>query len=258
MTSAAAAAGTATRPGDSIGQSGFAAGQAPRLSAAVAVVVALHVALLTFRPGVSGASRPASAAPVMAIRVVHAARPALAPLAAATAEPSSVLPPTPTVAVAEPTPAPAPSTRNGAETNDARPRDDARAGAVPGAAAVPSNADLAPVQRSLAAAPDYALGATLNPGPRPLDEIEPEYPDIHLREGVVVLRLLIGTNGHVDDVAVVRSAPEGVFEQAALDAFVKARFSPGLAAGTPVKSQITVEVNFMPINRGSRISGRTY
>jgi protein TonB len=116
----------------------------------------------------------------------------------------------------------------------------------------------APTQRSLAAAPDYALGATLNPGPRPLDEIEPDYPDVHLREGVVVLRLLIGATGHVDDVAVVRSAPEGVFEQAALDAFGKARFAPGLAGGTPVKSQITVEVQFMPINRGARISGRTY
>jgi protein TonB len=102
------------------------------------------------------------------------------------------------------------------------------------------------------------LGATLNPGPRPLDEIEPDYPDVHLREGVVVLRLLIGATGDVDDVAVVRSAPEGVFEQAALEAFSRARFAPGLAGGTPVKSQITVEVEFMPVNRGARISGRTY
>ena len=75
---------------------------------------------------------------------------------------------------------------------------------------------------------------------------------------MVVLRLLIGATGQVDDVAVVRSAPEGVFEQAAREAFAKARFAPGLAGGMPVKSQITVEVNFVPINRGSRISGRTY
>ena len=50
----------------------------------------------------------------------------------------------------------------------------------------------------------------------------------------------------------------GVFEQAALDAFGRARFAPGLAAGTPVKSQITVEVRFVPVNRGARVSGRTY
>jgi TonB family protein len=114
-------------------------------------------------------------------------------------------------------------------------------------------------QRTLAAAPDYAFGVTLDPGPRPLDDIEPDYTDpINLREGVVVLRVLISASGHVDDVAVVRSAPAGVFDQAAVDAFARARFSPGMAAGTPVKSQITVEINFVPINRGARVSGRTY
>jgi len=115
------------------------------------------------------------------------------------------------------------------------------------------------VAAALAAAPDYAFGARLDPGPRPLADIEPEYPDpVHLREGTVVLRLLISDTGHVDNVAVVRSEPRGVFEEAALEAFGKARFSPGLAAGTPVKSQITVEVQFTPINRGARVSGRTY
>ena len=111
----------------------------------------------------------------------------------------------------------------------------------------------------LPAAPEYALGIRLDPGPRPLEDIEPEYPDpVHLREGIVVLRLLISDTGHVDDVAVVRAQPRGVFEQAAIDAFAKARFAPGMAAGTPVKSQITVEVQFVPINRGARVSGRTY
>ena len=79
-----------------------------------------------------------------------------------------------------------------------------------------------------------------------------------VREGIVVLRLLISEKGAVDNVAVVRAEPRGIFEQAAIEAFSKARFSPGLAAGTPVKSQITVEVQFMPINRGARVSGRTY
>ena len=112
---------------------------------------------------------------------------------------------------------------------------------------------------SLAAAPEYTLGARLDPGPRPIGEIEPEYPDpVNLRSGVVVLRLLIGDTGHVDDVAVVSGSPRGVFEQAAIEAFAKARFSPGMAGGVAVKSQITVEVEFAPINRGSRISGRTY
>ena len=127
------------------------------------------------------------------------------------------------------------------------------------AAAAPAVKEPKAADPPLPAAPDYAFGVRLDPGPRPIGAIEPEYPDVvRLREGVVVLRLLISDTGHVDDVGVVRSEPRGVFEQAAVVAFSKARFSPGLAAGTPVKSQITVEVQFMPINRGARVSGRTY
>lgn len=112
---------------------------------------------------------------------------------------------------------------------------------------------------ALPAAPDYLMGTRLDPGPQPIGEIEPEYPDSgHSREGTVVLRILISETGHVDDVAVVRSTPTGAFEEAAIEAFAKALFSPGRAAGTPVKSQITVEVQFVPINRGGRVSGRTY
>ena len=116
-----------------------------------------------------------------------------------------------------------------------------------------------PSSPALAPEPDYLLGARLDPGPRPLDSIEPEYPEsANLQEGKVVLRLLISDTGGVDNVAVVRAEPKGLFEDAALEAFRKARFAPGMVLGTPVKSQITVEVEFLPINRGARISGRMY
>ena len=127
------------------------------------------------------------------------------------------------------------------------------------AGTTPQAAVRSPSEPALAAAPDYLLGARLDPGPRPLGSIEPEYPDsAHLQEGKVVLRLLISDTGVVDDVAVVRAEPKGLFENAALDAFRIARFSPGMVLGSPVKSQITVEVEFLPINRGARISGRMY
>ena len=120
----------------------------------------------------------------------------------------------------------------------------------------------APSQHAVAAlpaAPDYLGGARLDPGPQPIGEIEPEYPESGLmREGTVVLRVLIDETGHVDNVAVVRATPQGAFEEAAVEAFGKALFSPGRAAGVAVKSQITVEVHFAPINRGARISGRGY
>jgi TonB family protein len=108
-------------------------------------------------------------------------------------------------------------------------------------------------------APDYLVGAKLDPGPRPLDDIEPEYPsEGQLQEGTVTLRLLISETGHVDNVAVVRSYPRGLFDRAAIDAFSPARFAPGLLLGVPTKSQITIEVHFAPYNRGSRVSGRGY
>ena len=117
----------------------------------------------------------------------------------------------------------------------------------------------ASVEGGLRPAPDYLLGARLDPGPRPIGDIEPEYPDsANLQEGTVVLRLLISETGTVDDVGVVRAHPKGLFEQAAIEAFGKAKFHPGLVLGTAVKSQMMVEVHFLPINRGARISGRSY
>jgi protein TonB len=116
-----------------------------------------------------------------------------------------------------------------------------------------------PFAQALADAPDYLLAKLLSVGPRPLNDIEPAYPDAaDLRTGKVVLRLLIGETGHVDDVAVVRATPPGLFDASAIEAFSNARFSPGLAGGIAVKSQITVEVDFVPLNRLSRISGRSY
>lgn len=107
-------------------------------------------------------------------------------------------------------------------------------------------------------ASDYrAVG--LDPPPRPLSDIEPEYPLTQgLREGVVVLRLLINEKGIVDEAIVVRSFPPGVFDSSAVVAFGSAKFSPGMFLGLPVKSQLTVEVEFMPTNRGAAVSGRGY
>jgi protein TonB len=235
-----------------------------RLWAAVAIALAMHALIFAVRPGGLAGSHvaPAAVARAMAIRVVPAA--ALAePTVGQRAQPGAGV-----AEVAAVSPAavePRPPAR---ERSQVRRTQDAAPGRSPALASEPHAADAAgkaaaaampsTAATALPAAPDYALGIRLDPGPRPLDDIEPDYPDPHLREGTVVLRLLISETGHVDNVAVVRSQPSGVFEQAALDAFGKARFAPGLAAGTPVKSQITVEVRFVPVNRGGRVSGRTY
>jgi len=267
--------GTLERPaaGFSLFSAAIGAVNGRRLTGAALAVVGFHVALLTFRPGVAPGNFVApSASPVMAVRMLRpppdvAAAPSGSPAAPTVA---ALAPVVPTPALADPSrppvidrplserPRPQPLPASIAPTAAAAGRaGSAQEEPLPAAATTKNTAGGA--DAPLAAAPDYAFGARLDPGPRPLSDIEPDYPDMaHLREGVVVLRLLISERGAVDNVAVVRAEPRGIFEQAAIDAFSKARFSPGLAAGTPVKSQITVEVQFMPINRGARVSGKTY
>jgi protein TonB len=106
-------------------------------------------------------------------------------------------------------------------------------------------------------APEYRLAGQLNPPPRPLGDIDPAYPEqAQGREGSVVLRLLIGANGEIENVAVVRAMPAGVFDASALAAFGAAKFSPGYLNGIAVKSQLTIEVAYTPINRGGGVSGQ--
>ena len=132
------------------------------------------------------------------------------------------------------------------------------AAALSPAPSPPSPSSVTPIP-ALPPAPAYLSGGKLDPGPRPLHDIEPAYPsEAHSREGSVVLRLLINAAGEVDNVAVVRSYPQGLFDASALTAFAQAKFSPGLMLGVPVKSQITIEVEFTPINRGATVSGRSY
>ena len=235
-----------------------------RLWVPIAVALAMHAAILAVRPGGLTGSYVAPAAKAMAIRVL-AAPAAAEPTASEGSQPrgADAAPPA-AAALTEPRPvakAERPPARRVHEAAHGRPlaaANEPNPAADPAAKATASATTPSNAATALPAAPDYALGIRLDPGPRPLDNIEPDYPDPYLREGTVVLRLLISETGHVDDVAVVRSEPRGVFEQAAIDAFGKARFAPGLAAGTPVKSQITVEVRFVPVNRGGRVSGRTY
>ncbi|MDM0106024.1 TonB family protein [Variovorax sp. J22R24] len=107
------------------------------------------------------------------------------------------------------------------------------------------------------ATPAYRLAAELDPPPHPLGDIDPEYPAAAgLRQGTVVLRLLIGADGAVDDVVVVSASPEGLFEASAVEAFGKARFSPGRFLGVPVRSQLTIAVDYTPTNRGGAVSGQ--
>jgi protein TonB len=76
-------------------------------------------------------------------------------------------------------------------------------------------------------------------------DVRPVYPAIAATarvQGVVILDLLIGPDGHVADAKVLRSIP--LLDQAAKDAVLQWEFMPTLLNGTPVSVIMTATVNF--------------
>jgi len=94
-------------------------------------------------------------------------------------------------------------------------------------------------------APRYFSLSELDRRPVPLVSVEPAYPELaaaHTK--FVVLAILISEAGSVDRVVPVTDSPGDPFRESAVTAFSKARFSPGLRNGAPVKSRMLVEVSF--------------
>ncbi len=63
-------------------------------------------------------------------------------------------------------------------------------------------------------------------------------------EGIVVLMVDVAADGTPTEVVVERSEPAGVFDQAAVDAVKKWRFTPELEDGKPVAGRVRVPVEF--------------
>lgn len=82
--------------------------------------------------------------------------------------------------------------------------------------------------------------------PRALDTPDPEYSDEARKakyQGVCILWLIVGPDGHPRDVKVARSLGMGL-DQKAIEAVKKWKFEPAMKDGKPVAVQINVEVNF--------------
>ena len=92
--------------------------------------------------------------------------------------------------------------------------------------------------------PYYYRASELTERPAPLARVQPRFPDGAPESGRLKLRLYINETGTVDAIDITEAEPEGVFEQAAADAFAAARFRPGHKDGSPVKSQVLLEVSF--------------
>jgi protein TonB len=88
------------------------------------------------------------------------------------------------------------------------------------------------------------VGGLIRP-PTKLVHVAPIYPPIALaarKEGLVILEALIGEDGIVREVRVLR--PEPLFEESAVTAVRQWRFSPTLLNGEPVPIVMTVTVGF--------------
>jgi protein TonB len=217
-----------------------------RVGPVAAAVVAVHALLLHGWQLANGGLQPAvPAVSTMVVRLLTPTPPAPPP--APPAAPA-------VVTSVEPPPAPAEPATHAQRSATGRTVQIATASASPAA-----SRPLVSPSRAAPPESEYLAASRLDPGPKLLDDVDPLYPpEAGLTEGSVVLRLLIGTTGTVDDVTVVRSAPKGLFERSAVAAFSAARFSPGRVLGVPVKSQVTIEVQFTPIDRGSNVAAPTY
>lgn len=92
----------------------------------------------------------------------------------------------------------------------------------------------------------YIPSDELDVRPLIMTHVMPEYPAGILSgaRGRVVLELFVSAEGTLDGLHVAHAEPRGVFEQAALEAFSRARFTPGRKNGQAVGSLIVIEVTF--------------
>lgn len=91
----------------------------------------------------------------------------------------------------------------------------------------------------------YFRAGELDVRPQIRDRVIPVYPEIAVNlTGRVIVNVFISASGTVDEVAVVRAEPPGIFDESAISAFSAARFTPGMKGHNAVKSLLVLEVNY--------------
>jgi TonB family protein len=91
----------------------------------------------------------------------------------------------------------------------------------------------------------YTVGNGVT-APELVSKVEPEYSEEARKakfSGLVLLSIIVNTDGKAEDIHVVKSLGMGLDEKA-IEAVQKWRFRPGKSKGLPVKVRAEVEVNF--------------
>ena len=88
---------------------------------------------------------------------------------------------------------------------------------------------------------------TVDTPPKAVKRLAPEYPSGARRKGIegyVTLSLLVSESGRVQDVVVVESYPEGIFEVSAKETVTQWEFAPGEYENQPVSVRVTQTLRY--------------
>jgi protein TonB len=225
----------------------------PRRSLSVTLAIALHAAAVLSALGASlwrDEELPAPEQPITLVTFAPAPPPAGGPTAtshraAAPAPAHATLLVSRDIPAAIPNPPaipePAETTIDGADTEGAAfgETDGVEGGTGDTPGAVTTGTGSAPGDRPL------VIGGDVRP-PLLLERIDPEYPEVARKahaEGVVILQAIIGIDGRVEEIALVKSASP-MLDDSAMRAVRGWRYRPGTLNGRAVRVYLTVTADF--------------
>jgi protein TonB len=87
----------------------------------------------------------------------------------------------------------------------------------------------------------------LDRAPEVVGRVQPEYPYAARErgiEGFVAVKVLVGKDGMVRQVNILKSKPQGMFDQSVRKAVSGWRFQPGEVGGEPVTAWVTTTLHF--------------
>ena len=120
-----------------------------------------------------------------------------------------------------------------------------RADATPAATTERTSPPAAPVATH--AMPDKVASVAAITAPQPISKVAPDYPPqarSRKVEGFVELEFRVTANGSTEDIRVVRSEPEGLFDRNAVRALMRWKFKPAERNGIPEAATTRTTMNF--------------
>ena len=115
--------------------------------------------------------------------------------------------------------------------------------------------ELSSEESPLLEVPDLAFhpAGELDVYPLALRQVVPQIPEAASARGTVTLLLMIDEFGKVNDARLLDSEPEGRYDEAVMQAYARAVFSPAQKDGRVVRSRIVLRVDIEPlINAATR------